>query len=115
MSGNTGPTGIPGPSEVPTTPTQNFEVRVTKFDKMFDSGTVCVGFVVTTNTGKSLFIDKTINIPSSETGVTDSQLIDMAWNELSSTIQTWIQANTAVLSPVGMAYIPPRIPTDTSQ
>lgn len=85
----------------------NINVRVTKFDKMFEKGMVVVGFNVTTENGKSLFIDTTVTIPSTRTGVTDSQLIDAAWVELNPTIQAWVQQNATTWSPVGMDYVPP--------
>jgi hypothetical protein len=91
----------------------NVNILITKFDKVLESATVVVGFRIMTNNGKTLFIDKDVPIPTSESGVTDSQIIDSAWAALSSTIQQWIDANTSVLSPVGMMYTPPGTQTET--
>jgi hypothetical protein len=91
----------------------NVNILITKFDKVLESATVVVGFRIMTNNGKTLFIDKDVPIPTSESGITDSQIIDSAWAALSSTIQQWIDANTNVLSPVGMMYTPPGTQTET--
>lgn len=93
---------------------QSATIVITKFDKILENNTVTVGFNVITSLGKSLFIDKNIPIPSSETGTTDSQLVDLVWEQLKPTIQSWVETNTTEVSPVGRFYIP-NTQTDTSQ
>jgi hypothetical protein len=93
--------------------TPAYTIVITKFDKLLDSGSVCVGFnVVLTETAGSLFIDKVIPIPSSESGVSDKELVDTAWNLLLPSIQTWITDTTRNKSIIGTFYTP-NTPTDT--
>jgi hypothetical protein len=94
----------------------NVSIVVTKFDKMVESNAVVVGFHVTSsNGGGSIFLDTKVSIPSSETGVTDNELIDSAWVVLQPTVSAWVERTESKQSPVGKVYVPTNTPTDTLQ